>query len=96
MSDKQSDWIRSNLNISSLMTVAVLVGGWVVFFATQRAELADHDRRIVVLETEIVPRSEHNATLRVEAEKEKLLDERLTNIERMLEQMLSRRIDAPR
>jgi hypothetical protein len=91
MSEDQRDWLRSNVNISSLITIAVLVGGWVVFFATQRAQIADHDRRILVLEAEIVPRSEHNAAQRIESEKEKLLDERLTNIERMLGQMLQRR-----
>lgn len=91
MSDEQKNWVRDNVSLSSIITVAVLVGGWVVFFATQRAQLADHDRRIVILETEIVPRAEHNAAQRVEAEKEKLLDERLTNIERMLSQVLERR-----
>ena len=88
MSEETRGWVRDNISLSTLITVAVLVGGWVVFFATQRAQLADHDRRIVILETEIVPRAEHEAKEKVEAEKEKLLDERLTNIERMLSQML--------
>lgn len=96
MSEDTRDWWKQQINLSTLITVAVLVGGWVVFFATQRAELNDHERRIAVLELEIVPRSEHEAKEKVEAEKEKLLDERLTNIERMLGQVLegrSRRLD---
>ncbi len=93
MSEEQKDWIRSNFNVSTIITIMILIGGWVVFFATQRAALADHDRRILVIEAEIVPRSEHNAAARVEAEKEKMRDERMSNIERMLEQLLDRRVE---
>ncbi len=90
MSHEAKDWLR-NINISTLVTVAVLVGGWVVFFATQRAELNDHDRRIVWLEANIVPRPEHAAKDAVEQQKERLLDERLTNIEHRLDQLIEMR-----
>lgn len=91
MSDETRDWLRANINLSTIITISVLIGGWVVFFATQRAELGDHERRIVWLEANIVPRAEHVAKDSADKEKEKLLDERLTNIERLLDQLLELR-----
>lgn len=91
MSDETRDWLRANINLSAIITICVLVGGWVVFFSTQHAQLNDHERRIVWLEANIVPRPEHIAKENAEREKEKLLDERLTNIERLLDQLLELR-----
>jgi hypothetical protein len=88
--ETKQHWLVQSLGgLPTLITICVLVGGWVVYFATERAELSDHERRISVIESEIVPRREHEAAAKIEEQKERLLDERLTNIERMLQEQLS-------
>jgi hypothetical protein len=92
MSQQTREWWRSQLSLSLVVQLLVMIGGWCVLFERLNATIADHDRRIVILETEIVPRKEHESREKIEEQKERLLDERLTNIERMLSEVLTSRV----
>jgi len=90
MADERRDWWRSQLSLGLVLHICIMMGGWVMFVATIKTTLTDHDRRILILEAEIVPRKEQESKERLEEQKEHLLDERLTNIERMLSRLTDR------
>lgn len=72
-----ADWLAENLNLQTVLILVTLLVGWVSNYSTQRAELESHDKRIAVLEAEIVPRSEHES-------KDRELQQRLVSIEKSL------------
>jgi uncharacterized sporulation protein YeaH/YhbH (DUF444 family) len=58
--------------LPTIVGVLVMAGGWVANFSATRTEMADHERRIAILEKNSVPRSEQEA---VQHEREKVLSD---------------------
>jgi hypothetical protein len=84
-------WVKSQFSLSLVVHICLTVGGWVAVISTLKADVAELTRRVTVLENEVVPRKEHEAKDRFEEQREHLLDERLTAMERQLDQILERK-----
>lgn len=93
-----AEWCVENItpgvmiSLASLaLTLVILVGGWVGNWAMMQTRIGGLDARLTKVEGEIVPRAEHDRVEKERDSRDHQLDERLQNIERMLQLVIQDR-----
>lgn len=84
-------WWKQQLSLGLVLQLLLTFGGWIVIVTTLRNVVSELERRVTIIEGEIVPRTEHDERDKLQEQKDKLLDERLSQMERQLDELLQQR-----
>lgn len=95
MSEQARGWLKSQLNLGTVIHLLIAACTCVGTIFTLRGDVSELKQRVTIVEnivrrlpTDYVPRIEHQTRDEVEKEKEQLLNERLSHMERQLDELL--------